>query len=491
MKSLQSLLQGLPVQVKGSSDVQIRDITLDSRNVLAGALFVALQGVHQDGRHFVESALKAGAAAVLSERELPPLSVPTITATNALQVLSTLSMRFWDNPSHELRMVGITGTNGKTTTSYLIESIFAHAEWPTGVMGTINYRFGTTEVSAPNTTPFSSEIQRFLRTICNQGAKACVMEVSSHALALGRVEGVEYDVAVFTNLTQDHLDFHKTMEDYANAKTRLFEMISPDSTKPFPRHVVLNADDVSATLMAKASRVPTLRYGLQGSPDITVEDLQCDASASRFILCTPLGRRAVTIPLIGEYNVSNALAAAGVGISQGLSLDAISLGLASAGRVPGRMERYVSPSGVTVVVDYAHTEDALRKVMGALKKLKPSHLITVFGCGGDRDRAKRPLMGEAAAQVSDHVIVTSDNPRSEDPARIALDVEVGVRRVRSDRYEIVLDREAAIARALSLAKSGDIVLVAGKGHETYQILADRTIAFDDREVAQRLLAAHA
>jgi UDP-N-acetylmuramoyl-L-alanyl-D-glutamate--2,6-diaminopimelate ligase len=313
------------------------------------------------------------------------------------------------------------------------------------------------------------------------------MEVSSHALELGRVEGVDFDVGVFTNLTQDHLDFHKTMDAYGAAKAKLFALLGPRSTKGFPKAAIVNADDPYSEKMAVASGAPVLRYRLQGSADFFAKNLTCDATGSRFDLHVPGAHQAVHLTLLGEYNVMNALAAAGVAFSQGLSIQTIVEGLEKLSGVPGRMEKFRSPKGFTVVVDYAHTEDALRQVMNALRKLKPHHLITVFGCGGDRDRTKRPLMGEAAAQLSDQVFITSDNPRSEDPGRITLDVEVGVRRVRSTGYEIIVDREEALAQAFSTAQAEDIVLVAGKGHENYQILADRTIPFDDREVTQRLL----
>jgi UDP-N-acetylmuramoyl-L-alanyl-D-glutamate--2,6-diaminopimelate ligase len=302
------------------------------------------------------------------------------------------------------------------------------------------------------------------------------------------VEGVNFDVAVFTNLTQDHLDFHKTMEAYADAKAKLFASLDMKSPKTFPKCAIVNADDPAAPKMLTRSRVPVLAYRLHGPADVFAKNLVCDATGSRFDLCIGSDHRAVQFPLLGEFNVMNALAAAAVGSSQGVPLEKIVKGLQKIAGVPGRMERLASPRGFTVVVDYAHTEDALRQVMTTLRKLKPRHLITVFGCGGDRDRTKRPLMGEAAAQLSDHVIVTSDNPRSEDPARIALDVEVGVRRVRSEGYEIILDRTEAIARGFSVATSGDIVLIAGKGHENYQILSDRTIPFDDRDVANRLIS---
>jgi UDP-N-acetylmuramoyl-L-alanyl-D-glutamate--2,6-diaminopimelate ligase len=488
MKPLSSLLQGIDSKVQGSTDVMIRDITFDSRKVKPGSLFVALRGTRQDGRSFISSAIEAGAVAVLADAEIAAVGNATrIQVNDALKSLAPLAVRFWDNPSKKLCMVGITGTNGKTTTTYLVESIFNTAGWPTGVMGTINYRYGKSERPAPNTTPFASEVQRFLAELVEQKAKACVMEVSSHALELGRVEGIDFDVAVFTNLSQDHLDFHKTMDAYSLAKAKLFSLLDPKTSKSFARCAVVNADDPASEKMMVGCRVPVLRYSIHSKADLYPKNLLCDATGSRFDLYSPLGHAPVQTPLLGEYNVMNALAAAGVAASQGHSLETIVEGLTHAPAVPGRMERLVSAKGFTAVVDYAHTDDALRKVMETLKKLKPRKLITVFGCGGDRDRTKRPLMGEAAAQMSDEVIVTSDNPRSEDPERITLDIEVGVRRVRSENYQIVLDRAKAIETALSMAQEGDIVLVAGKGHENYQILSDKTIPFDDREVIRRLL----
>jgi len=488
MKTLESILEGLPCDVIGSAKISIDDIVFDSRQVKPGALFVALRGVHQDGHAHVAAAVKAGAVAVIVEKDIAVSSVTIVKVKDSLKALAHVSLRFWDYPSNRLRMVGITGTNGKTTTSYLIESIFSAAGWPTGVMGTINYRFKNESVPAPNTTPFSSEIQRFLSKIIEKGGQACVMEVSSHALELGRVEGIEFDVAIFTNLTQDHLDFHKTMEAYAAAKAKLFEQITAESPKSYPRAVILNADDSWAEKFAARTKAPILRYRLNAHADLYTRNLVCDATGSRFDLHASGHTIPVKLPLLGDYNVMNALAAAGAALSQGIDLKTIGQGLEQIDGVPGRMERLVSPKGFTVVIDYAHTEDALRQVMTALKRLKPHCLLTVFGCGGDRDRTKRPMMGEAAANMSDEVIVTSDNPRSEDAGRIALDVEVGVRRVRSDHYQIILDRETAIAAAFEMAVAGDIVLIAGKGHENYQILKDRTIPFDDREVARRLLA---
>jgi len=487
MKTLESILQGWPCETAGTTSLPISDIVFDSRKVKPGALFVALVGVHQDGHAHVAAAVKAGARAVLVMKDVQAPGVTVVKVKDTLKALAHVSLRFWDHPSQKLRMIGITGTNGKTTTSYLIESIFTTAGWPTGVLGTINYRFKDESIPAPNTTPFASELQRFLASVLEKDGQACVMEVSSHALDLERVEGVDFDAAVFTNLTQDHLDFHKTMEAYATAKAKLFDSVRMKSAKTFPKAVIVNADDPWGEKISARVKVPILRYRLSGPADLFTKNLVSDVTGSRFDLYAAGQQQAVTLPLLGDYNVMNALAAAGAALSQGIPLKTIVRGLESVAGIPGRMERIAAPKGFTVVVDYAHTEDALRQVMTALKRLKPARLLTVFGCGGDRDRTKRPLMGEVAAQMSEEVIVTSDNPRSEDPGRIALDVEVGVRRARSDHYQIILDREQAIATAFSMARHGDIVLIAGKGHENYQIMADRTIPFDDRDAARRLL----
>jgi UDP-N-acetylmuramoyl-L-alanyl-D-glutamate--2,6-diaminopimelate ligase len=489
MKKLQELIEGLPAKVTGPTDITINDVVFDSRKVKPGNLFVALRGVHEDGNRFVSMAVDAGAKAVISE---DPASVPGATfigVPNALKALAEISVRFWNAPSEKLLTVGITGTNGKTTVSYLVESIFEATNLPTAVLGTINYRFKGQSRPAPNTTPFSSDLQRFMAEVVAGGGRACVMEVSSHALSLGRVQGVDFDVAVFTNLTQDHLDFHKTVEDYGEAKTQLFRMLQLSTKKTYGRRAIINRDDPWSARMQAVCKVPVLGYALRGPADVLATQVVCDAQGSRFNIQFA-GQPAIPVrlALLGEYNVYNALAAAAVGLSQQLSPEQIRVGLEKVQGVPGRMERVDKGQAFTVIVDYAHTEDALRNVLSALRRLQPKRLLTVFGCGGDRDRIKRPLMGEVAARLSDEIYLTSDNPRSEDPSRITLDVEVGIRRVRTENYQIILDREQAIGQAIAQAQPGDIVLIAGKGHENYQILPDKTVPFDDREVARRLLA---
>lgn len=488
MKTLHYLIDGLIAQVSGPTDIPIEDITFDSRRVRRGSLFVALKGVHVDGHQFISQALTAGAHAVLCEDDVPVPNATRVKVPDALTILAPIASRFFDAPSQKMLTVGITGTNGKTTVAYLVESILKAAHYSPAVLGTINYRFNDQSQPAPNTTPFASELERFLAAALKGGAKSCVLEVSSHALALGRVAHVDFDVAIFTNLTQDHLDFHKTLDAYGEAKSRLFQQINPESHKPYPRRAIINRDDPWSVRMEAACRVPVMEYSLQAPADVTAANLKCDSAGSRFDIVT---RRGASIPiqlaLLGEYNVMNALAAASFALSQDFNVDAIVNGLQNVKGVPGRMERIDLGQPYTVLVDYAHTEDALRNVLTAIRRLNPNRILTVFGCGGDRDRIKRPLMGEVAARLSDEVFLTSDNPRSEDPQRITLDVEVGLRRVRPDHYQILLDREAAIAQALSQAQIGDVVLIAGKGHENYQILKDRTIPFDDRETARRLI----
>jgi UDP-N-acetylmuramyl-tripeptide synthetase len=490
-KLLKDLVAGLSVEWVGPSDIVVDDIVFDSRRVRTGCLFVALRGAHVDGHDFIKSAVASGARAVLCERRVDVKGVTLALVRDALQALAPVAARFWDAPSQKLLTVGITGTNGKTTVSFLVESIFKAAGLNPGVLGTINYRFLNESTPAPNTTPFASELQRFLAHIVEEGGKSCVMEVSSHALALGRVSGVDFDVAVLTNVTQDHLDFHQTLEAYAQSKLELFRTLTPKSAspdKPFPRRAVVYSDDPLYERVRSISRVPVLSYRLRGPADVFAKNVECNASGSRFQLCLAQQVVPVRLALLGEFNVLNALAAAAVGLSQNIAMASIVQGLESLPGVPGRMERVGAGQPFGVIVDYAHTEDALRSVLRTLRQMRPKRLLTVFGCGGDRDRLKRPLMGEVAARLSDEVIITSDNPRSEDPQRITLDVEVGVRRVRPDHYQIVVDRAEAIAQALAMAQPGDLVLLAGKGHENYQILADKTIPFDDREVVRRLLA---
>jgi UDP-N-acetylmuramoyl-L-alanyl-D-glutamate--2,6-diaminopimelate ligase len=489
VKRLSDLVdQGQPVPIRG--------IAVDSRAVKPGDLFVAIRGVHHDGHDHVESVVRAGAAAILAERPVTaPVPVHLVPSTSA--ALSGVAARFFDFPARALDVVGVTGTNGKTTITYLLESVWRAESVSGGVMGTIEYRWPGHLEKAVNTTPHALDVQRLLAAMRDDGVRRVAMEASSHALALGRVEDVCFSVGIFTNLTQDHLDFHKDMEGYFQAKARLFESLAR-SPRPV-RRAVINRDDPWSPRFIEKTSVPVWTYGLERSADFHAVDVRLAADGSRFRLVTPMGERPVHLSLVGRYNVYNALAAVAASVSLGTSLDTAVRGVESLAGVPGRLERVTehAAGGVSsvfpfsVFVDFAHTEDALRNVLGAVRPLTRGRLVVLFGCGGDRDRTKRPKMGELAARLADHVVVTSDNPRSEDPAAIAAEVEAGVKRVPDRSYDVLVDRTQAIGRALSLARAGDVVVLAGKGHETYQIFKDRTEDFDDRVHVRRWLADHA
>lgn len=471
--------------VYGPLDGTVKGITYDSRRVGRGDVFVALAGHHVDGKKYIAEAVARGAVAVLSDGYLEHVKIPQVVVKDPLAGMARLSADIYGHPDKKLLLVGITGTNGKTTITYLIESIFENCGLSTGVVGTVNYRYGKKVIPAPNTTPQSADLYRLFADMVKDRQKAAVMEVSSHALSLGRVEGLEFDIAVFTNLTRDHLDFHQTMEGYYEAKKKLFDGLKPGDKK-FKKCAVINIDDPWGKKLAQsAANGAVLTYGLDASAGIGAENIRTGARGTEFILRTPSGRKKVHLHHLGMHNVYNALAAAGAALSAGIPLPEIVAGLEAAPMVPGRLEKVDCGQPYTVVVDYAHTDDALKNVVSALKELKPARLITVFGCGGDRDRSKRPLMGEVATALSDFVFVTSDNPRSEDPARIALDIEVGIRRQHRNNYQVTLDREQAIAAAIAMAQKGDIVLIAGKGHETYQIIGDQRFHFNDTEVARK------
>jgi len=462
-------------------------VTHDSRRVTPGAVFVALQGFKEDGVAFVPQAVAAGAAAIVADRPAPgAVEVPWVVVSDARLALATLAAAFHGYPSLDMRVVGITGTNGKTTTGYLASAIFEAAGITCGLMGTVTYRLGDRTFDATRTTPESPDVQRYMQEMVRAGCTACVMEVSSHALALRRVEAVRFAAAVFTNLTRDHLDFHESMEEYFATKRRLFEML-PDNAP-----AVINTDDPrGVTLVGLVDRPVT--YGISRPADVSPGSLSYSLEGLRFDIQSPRGPVRVRSKLVGRPNVYNILAAVAVTTELGVPIDAVEQGLERLGGVPGRFEVVTSPlDDVTVVVDYAHTDDALRNLLETARPLATRRIITVFGAGGDRDRSKRPLMGMVAARLSDVVIITSDNPRSEDPGRIIDEVKRGAEPetkrggaevlVRSDRHDAIFD-------AVRLAASGDVILVAGKGHEKYQEVAGRTFAFDDVGVAREALEA--
>jgi UDP-N-acetylmuramoyl-L-alanyl-D-glutamate--2,6-diaminopimelate ligase len=486
------LLYGAEV-LSQSGNPGIGGLEYDSRRIKPGDAFVAMQGESSDGNKFIDQAISAGAVAIVTDSaaEKARPRVAWAHVPHGRRALARLSANFYKKPAERLAITGITGTNGKSTTAFLIESILTAAGRKSALIGTIEYHVAGKILSAPHTTPEALELNRILNQALGQGATETVMEVSSHALEQQRVYGIPFDVAVFTNLTRDHLDYHHTMEEYFSSKQVLFEGCGTEA----PRAAILNSDDEYGQKLVKISKKRSsevLTYGLSKG-DFHAEKIEITPRGTRFDLVTPNGAIPLFSPLIGKVNVYNILAAAGAAYSRNCPTETIAQGIAALIRVPGRFERVDCGQPFTVVVDFAHTDDALRNLTGLAREFvqqagKKGKVITVFGCGGDRDRAKRPLMGEAAGRGSDFVILTSDNPRSEDPLAIINDAMVGLQRSGA-KYKTEPDRKSAIALAVGEANPGDIVLIAGKGHEKVQITRDGSIPFDDVEVAQRVLRA--
>lgn len=487
---LQQLFAGMDIAaIAGSAAAEISSIECDSRKVIPGGIFFALHGAKLEGARFVQDALSRGAIAVASEVAKPP-NFPEGTAWIHLasgterRVLACAAANFFGHPADALKLVGVTGTNGKTTTTYLVDSILQAAGRTTGLIGTTGYRTPKAQRDTANTTPESLELQRIFAEIRDSGGTNATLEASSHALAMDRLWGCHFAVAIFTNLTRDHLDYHQTFEAYFAAKRRLFE----GTGAGVPDVAVVNGDDsYSAELKGLASS--TLTYGLKTSSDLAPKKFTLSLAGIQFTAQTPQGDVNVHSPLVGRMNAFNILAAIGAGIGLGISIEQIEQGVSQLAAVPGRFERIDEGQPFLVVVDYAHTDDALRNVISTAREIGSSaQIITLFGAGGERDRTKRPLMGEAAGSLSDLVVLTSDNPRSEDPLRIINDVVVGLQKV-SANYRIEPDREQAIALAIDAALPGDIVILAGKGHEAYQVLRDGPVDFDDRAKARAILRA--
>jgi UDP-N-acetylmuramoyl-L-alanyl-D-glutamate--2,6-diaminopimelate ligase len=488
---LQALTRDTPgqppaVPADAALDVPCTGVAYDSRTVTRGSVFVALPGQKADGTLFAPQAVEAGAVAVVSERAPNELATPWIVVPDARLALAHLAAEFFGHPSRLMKVVGITGTNGKTTTSYLTQAIFEAAGTRCGLMGTVTYRIGDREIAATRTTPEAPEVQGFMRQMVDAGCGACVMEVSSHALAMRRVDGIHFAAGVFTNLTRDHLDFHRDMESYFAAKRRLFEMLPADAPG------VVNVDDPKGVSLTEIAGRP-VTYAIARDADVTPGPLTFGLEGLAFDVRMPQGVAHVKSKLVGKPNVYNILAAVGTTAALDVPISAIEHGLQKLAGVPGRFEVASSPADdITVVVDYAHTDDALRNLLETARPLAARRLITVFGAGGDRDRTKRPLMGMVAARLSDVVVITSDNPRSEDPARIIEEVKRGAEpEARQGKADVVTigDRRDAILHAVDLASAGDVVLIAGKGHEKYQEIGGRTTPFDDVAVAREALEA--
>ena len=489
---LRSIAALVPVEARGGLDAPGLDqpctgVAYDSRALTPGAVFVALQGLHADGARFAPQAVSAGAAAVVATAGVAPtVGAAWVPVSDARLALALLAAEFNRHPSRSMRVIGVTGTNGKTTTGYLVRAIFEAAGIKCGLMGTVAYCIGDRVIEASRTTPEAPEVQALLRQMHDESCGACVMEVSSHALALRRVDGLEFAAGVFTNLTRDHLDFHGSMESYFAAKRRLFEMLPRDAP------AVINLDDPRGASLVEISGAP-VTYGINKPADVMPGPLKFSLDGLTFDVRTPQGAMRVRSSLVGRPNVYNILGAVGVSAAMGIPLDTIERGIAGLAGVPGRFEVVSRPADdITVVVDYAHTDDALRNLLETARPIATRRLVTIFGAGGERDRTKRPLMGMVAARLSDVVVVTSDNPRGEDPAQIIEEVMRGAEpeaRQSNARALTIVDRREAIHQAIAAAGVGDVVLVAGKGHEKYQVIGGTTFPFDDVAVAREALSA--
>jgi UDP-N-acetylmuramoyl-L-alanyl-D-glutamate--2,6-diaminopimelate ligase len=475
-------------QIIGPLDRVVESIAYDSRRVQRTGLFVALRGEKSDGHQFIEQAVEKGATVVVTEQEVQSPRATCVVVENTRAALADLAAVFYERPARRLKLAAVTGTNGKTTTTFLLKHVCEKAGMRCGLLGTVRYEIGDRVLPAVRTTPESLDVQELLAQMVNAGCKAAAMEVSSHALAQDRVRGIEWDVAVFTNLTQDHLDFHGTMENYFEAKAALFTGLAEQQAKTKATAVINIDDRYGAQLIDRLEKkVPVVTYGVSARADFRASNYHAEFAGTSYQLDAHGKSYLVRVPLIGRFNVANSMAALAAASSMGISLREAILSLGRSPQVPGRLEAVPAKRQFQVFVDYAHTDDALLNVLKTLRELSPRKLIVVFGCGGDRDKQKRPLMARVADQNADYSIITSDNPRKEDPDAIIADAEKGFR---SDRYEKITDRAKAIARAIELAQQRDTVLIAGKGHEAYQEFADHTVPFDDMQVARQALENH-
>jgi UDP-N-acetylmuramoyl-L-alanyl-D-glutamate--2,6-diaminopimelate ligase len=487
MQLRQLISQLKPISVEGSLERDIAGIAYDSRRVTPGMIFVAIPGEQVDGHDFIQSALDRGAVAVIYEHEglVPRNRTVKIQVKDARKALAEVASAYHQHPSTKLKMIGVTGTNGKTTVAFMVKHILETARIKTGLLSTIRYEIGERVIPAQRTTPESLEIHQMLAQMLRAGCQACVMEVSSHALEQKRVYGMEFDVSLFTNLSQDHLDYHHTMEAYFAAKKKLFRA-ERDSVKATA--AVINIDDAYGHRLAKETDISVVvNYGLGKTAEVRATEIQLGTEGTQMMIHTPRQAHPCKLPLVGRHNVYNALAAVGAGFVLKLDMALIIKALESMPAVPGRLENVALGQPFGVLVDYAHTDDALRNVLATLRELNRGRLLLAFGCGGSRDTGKRPKMGKVAAELANFTIITSDNPRKEPAARIASQIEEGYRSVRSEGYRVELDRRRAIEEILRTAQPGDTVLIAGKGHETYQEFEDTVIPFDDRVQAMETL----
>ena len=484
---LRQLVEAIPsAVVEGPVDREITGIAYDSRRVGPGFVFAALPGVNTDGHEFIGAAIERGAAAVICERgRLVPTRATRIRVTDVREAMALVARSYYQNPSAKLKVIAVTGTNGKTTVAFLIKTILEYAGLTTGLLGTVRYEIGDRVIPAARTTPESIEAQQMMSQMLKAGCTACVMEVSSHALEQKRVLGIEFDVGIFTNLTRDHLDYHGTMENYFAAKRKLFTALERGEKKAA---AVINIDDAFGARLAGTTKVEVeLNFGLGQSARLRATKIELGPEGSRFVVETPERKFALRLPLIGRHNIYNALAAVGACLALQVDVVKIQAAMNKMGPVPGRLERVKCAQPFAVFVDYAHTDDALRNVLTTLRELTKGRLLLAFGCGGNRDAGKRQRMGQVAAELADFTLITSDNPRKEDPAHIAAQIEEGYRTARSEACAVELDRRRAIQQIIGKAERGDIVLIAGKGHETYQEFEDTVVPFDERIHAREAL----
>ncbi|MCK4401592.1 UDP-N-acetylmuramoyl-L-alanyl-D-glutamate--2,6-diaminopimelate ligase [bacterium] len=487
---LQKLVSDLEsFTISGRKDIEINGIASDSNNVKSGFAFISIKGLKADGHNFINNAISRGAAALIVEKDVEVLGdVTIIMVPDTKKILPVIADAFYNYPSNRMNIIGVTGTNGKTTTTYFIDQILRKAGRKTGIIGTINYQIGDRIIPAVNTTPGPIQLRELLSQMLEANIETVIMEVSSHAIAQRRIAGIEFDTCIFTNLTPEHLDYHETLEKYRDTKLQLFEQMGKNSKKNTAKKAIINIDDPASKRFCDVCQVEIITYGLNTNAFVYASDIKSIIDGSSFKLHIGSNKSiGVKINLAGKYNIYNALAATSAASAFGLSLNEIKSGLESLKSVPGRFEKITTDTGLNIIVDYAHTPDGMKQVLKTARDLAPNKIITVFGCGGDRDRLKRPQMGKISSELSDYTIITSDNPRTEELMKIIKEIIQGIKDTGSPDVEIIPDRKSAIKRAIELAKKNDLVMILGKGHETYQVLKDTVVPFDDRQVVKEIL----
>lgn len=478
------------ITIEGKKDIEISGISIDSKNIQPNNIFVCIKGYKTDGHNFIQEVLQKGIKVIVVENNFQSIfkeEITLIKVENTRKFLSYIADKFYNSPSTKLKVIGITGTNGKTTTSFMTDFILSKANFRTGLISTVLYRIEEMIEKPQHTTPDAIKLQSLFYQMVNKKIQFAIMEVSSHSLFLNRVDDVNFDIAVFMNLTQDHLDFHQDILNYRLSKMKLFELLNQGTKSP--KFAIINIDDPNAFYFIKNITSSVITFGIEQNADIKAEKIKMNLTSSSFVLKTKEEEKEVKLNLIGKFNIYNSLATIAICKACNIDINTIIQCISEFSAPAGRFEKIDCGQDFIVIIDYAHTPDALQNVLTTIKSLKKEKIITVFGCGGNRDRTKRPLMGEIAAKLSDYIIITSDNPRTEDPLRIMMDIEIGVNKVLIDKtnYQKILDRSLAIKEAINLANKDDVVLIAGKGHEDYQIFGETTIHFNDREEIEKFL----